>query len=161
MALETILQHEVLTSFVYPFALLFFMVFAILEKTKLLGENKQLDALISFVIGLIFVSAFKPKLIVGNMILFLTVALVVMFVALLLWGFVSGGDMKSDILSGKIKWVFGIFLIITVVIAVLWASGTLDEVLKLLFKQSWSNTLWTNVAFVVAIAAALAIVMKD
>ena len=31
----------------------------------------------------------------------------------------------------------------------------------LLFKQSWSNTLWTNVAFVVAIAAALAIVMKD
>ena len=34
---ETILQHPVLTSFVYPFLIVFFIVFAVLEKTKLFG----------------------------------------------------------------------------------------------------------------------------
>ena len=161
MALETILQHEVLTSFAYPFLLIFFVVFAILEKTHVLGENKQLNALVSFVIGLIFVSALQPKLIVGNMILFLTVALVVMFVALLLWGFVSGEDLKTDILSEGGKKVAIAVVAIAVVIAVLWATGTYSGAVDLLFGQSWSDTFWTNVIFVVAIAVALAIVLKD
>ena len=54
---ETLLQHPVLTNFVYPFLIVFFIVFAVLEKTKLFGEEKkQLNALTAFVIGLIFVS---------------------------------------------------------------------------------------------------------
>src|SRR3989344_4428063 len=89
---ETILQHWIFTSFVFPFLLIFFIVFGILQKSKLFGEAKQLNALIAFVIGLIFVGAVFPKLVVGNLILFLTVAVVVMFVALLLWGFVAGGE---------------------------------------------------------------------
>ena len=51
---ENILQHETLTSFVYPFLLIFFIVFAILEKTKIFGEEKkQVNAFVAFVIGLI------------------------------------------------------------------------------------------------------------
>ena len=38
---ETLLQHPVLTNFVYPFLIVFFIVFAILEKTKLFGEEKK------------------------------------------------------------------------------------------------------------------------
>ena len=162
MEVETIFQHEILTKFAYPFLLIFFIVFAILEKTKVLGEDKkQLNALIAFVLGLIFLSAVQPKMIVGNLILFLTVALVVMFVALLLWGFVSGGELKTDFLSNKtVKWVVGIGVMIAVVIAVFWAAGIDSGVIDLLFKQSWSNALWTNIAFVVVIAIALALVLK-
>ena len=87
---ETILQHWILTNFAYPFLLIFFIAFGILEKSKLFGsDKKQLNALIAFVIGLIFITAVFPKLVVGNLILFLTVSIVVMFVALLLWGFVA------------------------------------------------------------------------
>ncbi len=163
MAVETIFQHEILTKFAYPFLLIFFIVFAILEKTKVLGDDKkQLNALVAFVMGLIFLSAVQPKMIVGNLILFLTVALVVMFVALLLWGFVSGGELKTDFLKNKaVKWVVGIGVIVAVVFAILWASGIDAGVIDLLFKQSWSSTLWTNIAFVVVIAIALALVLKN
>ena len=37
MGVETIFQHELLTKFAYPFLLIFFIVFAVLEKTNLEG----------------------------------------------------------------------------------------------------------------------------
>ena len=94
---ETILQHWIVTQFILPFTLVFALVYAILLKTKLLGEGNQVNAIIAGVIGLIFVSALEPKLIVENMMLFLAVAIVIVFVVLLLWGFVSGGDKGFEI----------------------------------------------------------------
>ena len=161
MAIENILQHWVFTRFVLPFLLVFFIVFAILEKTKIIGEGKkQLSALIAFVIGLIFVGVAYPTEVVGNLILFLTVALIVVFVTLLLWGFVIGGEAKiSDV--KWIKWIFGIGVVVVVVIALIWATGLGTNVVDILFKQNWSESLWTNVSFIVVIAIALALVLKD
>ena len=103
---NTILQNWIFSDFIFPLLLVFLVVFAILEKTSALGKNKQIDALVALVIGLIFVGFSYPKLVVSNMILFLVVALIVMFVGLLLWGFISGGEITGDILSNKIiKWI--------------------------------------------------------
>lgn len=159
MVAETILQSEILTKFVYPFLLIFFIVFAVLEKTKVLGDDrKQLNALVSFVIGLIFVGAVFPKLVVQNMILFLTVALVIVFVVLLLWGFVSSGK-EGFVISSGLKTFLFIVLGIAVVIAVFWAIGVGGGVFDFLFSSSWSNAFWTNFLFIVVIAAALALVI--
>jgi len=162
MAAETILQHEILTQFAYLFLFIFFLVFAVLEKMKLLGEDKkQINALVAFVIGLIFLSVREPGMIVSNLVLFLTVALVVMFVALLLWGFVSGGNLKENILTNTgVKWVTGILIVVAVAFALFWAMGIHDNLIDIFFKQSWSNTFWTNVSFIVVIAIALALVLK-
>jgi len=160
MVAETILQSEILTKFVYPFLLIFFIVFAVLEKTKVLGDDKkQLNALLAFVIGLIFVGAVFPKLIVANMILFLTVALVIVFVVLLLWGFVSSGEKGFEISKGLKTFLF-IVLGIAVVVAVFWAVGVGGGFFNFLFSSSWSNVFWTNFLFIVVIAAALALVIK-
>ena len=160
---ETILQHWIFTRFAFPFLLIFFIVFAVLEKTKLLGEDKkQLNALISFVIGLIFVGVAYPTQVVGNLVLFLTIALVVMFVVLLLWGFVSGGNLNENILSNKyVKWIVGIAVVVGVFIAVLWATGIENSLIDFFFKQTWSNTFWTNAVFIVVIAIAIAVVLKS
>lgn len=156
---ETILQHWVLTKFAYPFLLMFFIVFAILEKTKVLGDDKkQLNSLVSFVISLIFISAVFPKLVVGNLILFLTVAIIVVFVALLLWGFVSQGEPKIE--SPGLKKVLVIVVILAVIFAVLWATGVGFGFLSFLFEQTWSATFWTNFLFIVVVAAALGIMMR-
>lgn len=162
MVNETILQHWVFTQFILPFLLIWTITFALLEKTKILGEGaKQLNAIVAFVIGLIFVGAVFPKVVVGNLILFLTVSIIIVFVGLLLWGFISGGEIKGDILSNKyVKWVVGIILVVAVIGAVLWATGIWDEFYNVLFKQSWSSSLWTNVAFIAVIAGALAVVLK-
>lgn len=159
MASHLFLQNVIFTKFVLPFLLIFFIVFAILEKTKVLGDNKQISALVAFVIGLIFVGAVFPKEVVGNLILFLTVALVVLFVVLLLWGFVSGGKEGFEI-EGWMKNVLLGVVSVAVVIAVLWATGIQGGVIDLLFYQNWSGTFWTNALFIVAIAAALALVLK-
>jgi len=159
MVQETILQHWILAKFIVPFLLMFFIVFAVLERTKVLGEDKkQLNAMLSFVIGLIFVGSVFPKEVVSNLVLFLTVALVIVFIILLLWGFVSGAE-KVEVSSGMKK--FGaVVIFIAVIIAVLWATKSATLVTDLLFRQSWSQSFWTNLSFIVVIAAALAAVWK-
>ncbi len=158
---ETILQHWVVTKFILPFLLIFVLVYAVLAKTKLLGENQQVNAIISFVIGLIFVGVAYPKDVVGNMILFLTVSLVIVFVALMLWGFVSGNKLDADILDGKVKWVVGIVGFMIIIIAVLWATGVENSVFNFLFRESWSASFWTNFSFMAMIAIVLAVILKS
>jgi len=161
MATETILQSEILTQFVYPFLLIFFIVFAVLEKTKVFGDEKrQLNALIAFVIGLIFVGAVFPKIVVGNMILFLTVSLVIVFVVLLLWGFVSSGEKGLDMSKG-FKTFLMVVIGIAVIIAVFWATGVGGNAFEFIFGSNWSNAFWTNFLFIVVIAVALALVIKS
>ncbi len=160
MATETVLQTPVLTKFVYPFLLIFFIIFVILEKSKLFGEDKkQINALVAFVIGLIFVSAAYPKLVVGNMILFLTIAIVIVFVVLLLWGFIMG-EKGTDVFTSApkgIKWAIGIALIIAVTLAVIWATGIGFGIFEDFFRNN--STFWTNALFIIVIAAALAVVL--
>ncbi|MBI2043500.1 hypothetical protein HYT25_03875 [Candidatus Pacearchaeota archaeon] len=161
MAEVTFLSNWIVAKFILPFLLVFFILFAILEKTKVLGERHQLNAFVSFIVGLIFVGAIFPKEVVGNLILFLTVAMIVVFVTLLLWGFISGGDAK---LEGWVKKLSGIVLIAAVIIAIFWAVGLrvefLNNLVDFLFYSSWSGTFWTNVLFIGAIAIAIAVVLK-
>ena len=162
MAVSTILQSEVLTRFILPFLLVFFIIFAILEKTKLLGEGKkQLNALISFVIGLIFVSVLYPTLVVSNLILFLTIALVSIFVILIIWGFVFG-DIKDGFKPETwMKVVLAIVAGIAFIVAIVWATGFADNLGGFLFNQSWSGSFWTNFSFIIVIAIALALILSQ
>ena len=162
MAVETILQHWILTDFVYHFLLVFFIVFAVLEKTNILGnDKKQLNAMVSFVVGLIFVGAIYPKAVVGNLILFLTVSLIVVFVFLLLWGFVMGENIKMD--SKILKYISAVLIFIAMIIAVLWATDLLwifTDIYNFLFRQAWSKEFWTNAIFVLLIVGALVAMIK-
>ncbi len=158
--MATILQSDILVNFAYPFLLVFFIVFAVLEKTQLFGEKKQqLNALVAFVIGLILVSAVFPKQIITNMTLFLSVALIIVFVVLLLWGFVYGDKKEGFTPNKTMKITLGIIIGISVIIAILWATGVGVGFLGDLFNQSWSGAFWSNLIFIVLIAVALALVI--
>lgn len=160
----TILQSEVAVKFIYPFLLIFFVVFAILEKTKVLGEGKkQINALVAGVIGLIFVAAVTPKLIVGDLVLFLSIAMIMVFVILLLWGFVSFGDEGSTFTKAPkgLKWVIGVVIVLVVFVVVSLSAGIdLGGFFDRLFHSSWSSSFWTNVLFVVLIAVAIGVAVK-
>lgn len=160
---ETILQHEIFTRFALPFLLIFFIVFGILEKTNLFGKDrKQLNALIAFIIGLIFVGAIFPTLVVSNLILFLTVAIVVMFVALLLWGFFAGEEgLKFESIPAPLKWIIGIVIVAAVAIALLWALGIEGGIFDFFFRQDWSGEFWTNAAFIIVIIIALVLAIRS
>ena len=143
---------------------MFFIVFAILDRSNLLGKDKkQLNALVALVVGLIFVAAIFPKMVVGNMVLFLSIAIVVMFVGLLLWGFVSGksGEASSLLGTKTLKWM-GALIIIAVICAVLWATNSgawLEKIFDWLVYSDWSGRVWTNVLIIVLVVGAVAIVI--
>lgn len=159
MAEETILQNWIFTKFLFPFLLVFFIVFAILERTKLFGESKkQLNALTAFVIGLTFVVAVYPTLVVTNMILFLTIALVCVFVILLIWGFIFG-DVKEGFKPEKwMKWLLGALTGIIFIGAVIWATGFWKDIGSFLNKELTQNII-TNAVFIIVIAIALALIL--
>ena len=99
------------------------------------------------------------------MILFLTVAIVVLFVALLLWGFVAGEEgLKFEKAPKALKWFIGIVIVVAVIIALLWALGTevtvFETVSDFLFKSDWSKSFWTNLSFVAVIIIALVLVLR-
>ncbi len=156
---ETILQHWVFRRFALPFLLIFFAVFAILEKTGLFGtDKKQLNALIAFIVGLMVISVTYPVEVINNLILFLTVSIIAVFAALLLWGFIAG---EAKVGGKGMKTFFGIVVIIVIIGAVFWATGLFMPFIDLLFKQEWSYTFWVNFLFIVVIALALAVVLKS
>jgi hypothetical protein len=161
MVEQTILQNELFLRFVLPFLVVFFLVFAILEKTKIFGEGKkQLNALLAFVIGLLFVAFAYPTEIVSNLILFLTVAVVIVFVVLLLYGFIVGSENKIFPDNNFVKIAAAIVVFIAVIVAVLWAMGIENEIFTFLFYQAWSESFWVNAIFIIVIAAALAFMLK-
>ncbi|MBU3906988.1 MAG: hypothetical protein KKA64_01925 [Nanoarchaeota archaeon] len=161
MVNETIIQNWIFKEFILPFLLIFAVVFAVLEKTKIFGEDKkQLNAIVAFVVGLIFVGVAYPKQVVGNMILFLTVSLIIVLVFLMLYGFVAS-DLKDGYKAeGWMKWAFLIIISVAVIGAVIWATGFKSEFFDILFGQSWSTSFWTNFLFVVVIVVAVAVVLK-
>ncbi|MFH1365510.1 MAG: hypothetical protein ABIH28_02925 [archaeon] len=161
MAELTILQSSLFREYLIPFLLIWTIIFAILQKTKLLGEGKmQLDAIVSAVIGLMFIGALGPKELVGNMILFLTVAMIIIFVVLILWGFAVGGDFSKPLSSKGMKWFLGILIGGSVIISLLYFSGYTSSLSNFLYDQNWSSSFWTNFFFVVIIAIVLAFVLK-
>jgi len=84
---------------ILPFLLVFTLVFAILDKSKLLGEGKrQINAIISLVVGLIFIGFSYATNIVQKLVPFLAVSLVIVFIFLLVYGFISGKT-EGDVLG--------------------------------------------------------------
>ena len=158
MVEETILQNWIVADYLLPFLLVFFILFAVLEKISIFGKDKkQLNALVSFVISLIFVTAVSPKIFVGNLVLFLTVAIVILFVGLLLWGFVYG---EAKIKGKFVTAATAVIIFVVVLIAVLIITGVDEGIFNFLFAQSWSKSFWTNASFLIIIAAALAFAIK-
>jgi hypothetical protein len=105
-----------------------------------------------------------PKVVITNLTLFLSLALIVVFVATVLWGFLTGeGSLAVD--GGKkfhkvLMWIF----IIGLVLGIIWAFGVLSgftiglqKVFSFLFASSWSGGFWMNLIFVFLIVVAIAI----
>jgi hypothetical protein len=161
MANELIIQSSLFVDFLLPFLFVWTVVFAILQKTKLLGDGKtQIDAIVSAVIGLIFIGFVGPKQLVGNMLMFFSVAMTIIFVLLLLWGFATGGDFSKPFTSKGVNWFFGILIGLSVLSALLYFTGYNAILSNFLYSQNWSSPLWSNVFLIIIVAGVIAFVLK-
>ena len=153
----TIFQSPFFINIVLPFLLIFTIVYAILQKSEVLGKDKkQIDAIVGLVIGLIVVSFGNVTGYIINLMPFLAVSLVVIVVFMILFGSVHAGPLE---LGKGVKVAFGIISAIAVVIAVLVVTGSWDYILKLFGGGVTASSLATNVIFIVLIIGAIAVVI--
>ncbi len=157
---DSVFAEPIFMEYVLPFLLVFTLVFAVLDKTKLLGEGKkQINAIISLVIGIILIRFPYPRDIIVKIIPFLAVVLVILFVFMLLYGFLAGKK-EGDVLHKGVKIALGIILGLAVIVAILILTGTWDVVYGAVIKGKYAGKIWLNVLLIALIGGALAIVLS-
>jgi hypothetical protein len=153
-----ILSNSLVTEIILPFLLVFVVIFAVLDRTKILGEGKnQINALVSLAIALIFVTFSRAVGIVTNLMAFLAVFIAILLVFFLLYGFVAADKEGLKIPTG-IKITGGIIILIALLVAVLVVTGYWDKLLDL-FKAGSSNAAVSSIVLLAIVAGAVAVVL--
>ena len=100
---------------VFSFLFVFVIIYAILFKTKVLGESKFVLLLVSFIISVVFMSFSSMELFVRTILPWFVVLFVVVFLVLL----IAGLSTKSldNIMTSKFAWVIVSILVIIFLIA--------------------------------------------
>lgn len=156
---QTILASDFAFQIVYPFLLIFVLLFAILQKSKILGEGKsQIDAMVSLVIALIVVSVGWATDIITKMMPFLAVTVVVLLIFLIIFGFVASGKDGFEI-PNNIKIGTGILAAIVVIVALLVATGQWDKVYSSFLEGGKLSNVWSNIILLLIVIAAMAVVL--
>lgn len=159
MAVPLILG-EFSLNYLLPFALIFTLIFAILQKTKLLGDDKrQIDAIIGAIVGLILIATPFARKIVVELMPFMAVSAAILLVFMLLYGFISGKK-EGDILHKWWKIALVGILAVSLVIALLVITGYWDLAYGYLFFSSEGNQIWVNGLIIIVIVGAIIAVIK-
>lgn len=156
---ETILSSPIISEGVLPFILVFTVVFAILQKSEILGkEKKQIDAMVAMVFGLVTITFARAVGIINHLLPFLAVAIIMILVFLILVAlFYKDNDGKDLWLYGKgVKNTMIVLAFLAVVIAGLYFTGAWDY-LTLKFTEPGTN-LVTNIVFIAIIIGGFLIV---
>lgn len=157
MAAETIFSTP-LAEVALVFLLVFAVVFAVLQKSKVLGDGKkQVDMLVALAVGLIVISVGYATDVISNLIPFLAVSLIIIFVFMVLLGALyKEGDFN---LSDGVKIAFGIAILVAVIIAVLYFTHAWDYLYDRWVAGDSSSFVANTVIIVVVIAAIIAVVI--
>ncbi|MDO8508872.1 MAG: hypothetical protein Q7S27_04275 [Nanoarchaeota archaeon] len=154
---ETIFTNPLFVQTILPFLLVFTLIFAVLEKTKILGEGKrQIDAIVALVIGLIFVSFGGATDIVVRMIPILGIAVVVILIFMILFGFAyQEGDFK---MPDGLKITLGILAGLLVIGMVLILTGGIDYILGFIYSGSYPGLIMNIILIAVIVGAIVSVV---
>jgi len=120
---QSLFVSPFLSNIILPFLLVFVVVFAILEKTKILGEEKRnANLIVAAIVGFLFIGA---QSLVGFTIRWLplvAIFLVILLGYFLVFGFVGIHEVKG------LKIALGIIFGLALIISILWATGLLGKV---------------------------------
>ena len=151
---ETILSSPIISEAVLPFILIFTVVYAILQKSQILGkEKKQIDALVGLVVGLITITFANAVGIISSLLPFLAVSIVLILVFLILVAMVSSGEKGIELHPG-FKWTIAILSFLAVVVAGLVVTGAWDYLINSFSGSSGSSWI-TNIVFLLVIGGAV------
>lgn len=151
-----IFQHPFFTEMLLPFLLIFVVVFAILQKSKILGDGKaQIDAMVSFVIGLITITFTYQTGVIVSLMGWLGLGVAIILLFLILYGFIAGD------LSNAPKWMkvtFGVLAGVFSIVVVIYVTG-FGGIVSDWFSSNGGEGLFMNVLMVVVVIGAVVAVI--
>ncbi len=151
-----IFANAFFTEMLLPFLLVFVVVFAILQKSKILGDGKaQIDAMVAMVVGLLLIGVPGPRDVIVGIMPWMAVGVAVILVFMILYGFVAG-DLSGDKVNPWMKITFGILAGLFTLAVVLVVSDLGDIILGW-FSWSGSGEVWMNVLMVALVFGAMAV----
>ncbi len=150
-----IFDNPIFTEMLLPFLLVFVVIFAILQKSKILGEGKtQIDAIVGMVIGLILIGVPGPRDILVSLMPWMSVGVAVVLVFLILYGFVAGDMSKEENMPKWLKFIFmGIAAVFTIGV-VLFVSGLGSKIWD---SFGGKSDIWMNIVMIVLVLGAMAV----
>jgi len=155
--MATILSSPFIMEQVLPFLLVFVIVFAVLDKTKILGEGKrQINAIVGFIVGLMLIAFPGPRDLIINLMPLLAVIIVILLVFMILYGF-STGDKEFSFPKG-VKIALGILVGLALIIAILVFTDYWGYIVNSVFGGEGSD-IAKDVFLVLVIVAAVAVVL--
>ena len=131
---ETFFSWPVFSEIVFPFVLVFTLLFAVLEKTKIMGENRQNHALVSLAIAMILIAT-PARTVVSKLAPFFAVVAVILLIFMLLWGFILQTGKEPLRIEGNLKTIFLIVLLASLAIAIIASTGYWDWVVNFLSSE--------------------------
>jgi len=134
------------TDIILPFLLIFVVIFAILRKSQVLGDNKFADTIVAAVIAFIFVGVPTAVGFTMKLLPVITVLVVILLCYYLIFGFL-GIHKNSGIMIG-LGILFGIAFIGTI----LWATGVWQKI-------SVNEGLIGSIIMLVVLGGAIALVV--
>lgn len=158
---------------VLPFLLVFTLVYAILEKTKILGTEinnvdgkeytkRNLDAMVAFVMGFFVVASSQLVAVINKTISQVFILLLLIICFMMLVGSFHQQSKEGFFLNPKSPY-YGIFMaiaFISIIAIFLNAVGWLDLLYSFL-KDNWNTSYVASVIFIVAIIGFMLWITKD
>jgi hypothetical protein len=147
-----IFEHPFFTQMLLPFLLVFIVVFAILQKSKVLGDGKaQIDSLAALVIGLITITFAYQTGIIVRLMGWLAVGVAVILVFLILYGFVAGDLSKTP---DWMKITFGILAGLFTIGVIIYVTD-LKTIFMGWFEGAGKDGVLMNIILVALVAGAV------
>lgn len=135
------LQLGLFKEIILPFIFFFTLLFAILEKSKILGSSsKQINAIVAFASAAVLIGFSTQVTWMNRLLVFMAIALVVIFVFLLMYGFIFGAT-EGDMLKGndKLKKFLAALAFVAVAIAVLVITDYWDSLIDFFTGETGGN----------------------
>jgi len=153
--MENFWTWPIFKDLILPFVLIFALVFAILERSKLLGEGKlQINAIVGFVVAALLTGVSYYVEIIQKLTIFLGVVITILFIFMLLFGFVSG-DKEGDPFK-EYKWMkntLGVIIFVAFAVAILFITGAWDKLWDFLKNSDMGGSILMIIIVIVLIVA--------
>lgn len=153
---ETIINTSLVQEVILPFLLVFVVIFAILQKTKILGDGKkQIDALVALAVGLIVISFGYATGIIITLVPFLAVSAIVILVFMILYGMTFHGDKKFEVHKYVMAVIGGLVALGVIVVLLSATGGWIYLRDNFFYDADGTSSILVNAIFIVVIAVAV------